>query len=130
LWSLGRVLVAFATKHGSTGEIARTIGAGLSEAGLEVDVLPVAQVERIDDYQAVVMGCGVYMNRGLKPGMDFLKRFRTTLPTRHIWLFSSGPTGGTEDADSSVGAAAAMRLRRRRRMASASGWIGSAAVAT
>ena len=31
-----RALVAFATEHGSTGEIARTIGAGLSEAGLEV----------------------------------------------------------------------------------------------
>jgi len=41
------VLVAFATKHRSAGEIARTIAAGLAEADLEVDVLPVEQVERM-----------------------------------------------------------------------------------
>jgi menaquinone-dependent protoporphyrinogen IX oxidase len=60
------VLVAFATKHRSAGEIARTIAAGLAEADLEVDVLPAEQVERIDDYQAVV-GSGKYINHWLRP---------------------------------------------------------------
>ena len=41
------VLVAFANKHRSAGEIAGTIAAGLAEANLEVDVLPVEQVERM-----------------------------------------------------------------------------------
>lgn len=40
------------------------------------------QVERIDDYQAVVVGSGVYMNRWLKPGTDFPKRFRTPRAAR------------------------------------------------
>jgi menaquinone-dependent protoporphyrinogen oxidase len=93
------VLVAFATKHRSTGEIARTIGAGLAE----VDVLLVEQLERIDNYRAVVVGSGVYMNRWLKPGTDFLKRFRRTLAARPIRLLSSGH----RDADRSVEAAAA-----------------------
>jgi hypothetical protein len=71
--------------------------------------LPMEQVERIDDYQAVVVGSGVYMNRWLKPGTDFLKRFRRLR--------------------------AASRPRRQRVCASApraseSGWIGSAPVAT
>mgnify|MGYP006353047191 CR=1 FL=1 len=44
-----RALVAFATKHGSTGEIARTIGAGLACCLWE-------QAERIDDYSAVPVG--------------------------------------------------------------------------
>ena len=72
---------------------------------------PVEQVERIDDYRAVGAGSGVYMNRWLKPGTDCLKGFRTTLAARPIRLLRSGPTGGTEEADRTVEAAAAARRR-------------------
>jgi menaquinone-dependent protoporphyrinogen IX oxidase len=122
----GRLLVAFATKHGSTGEIARTIGAGLAE----VDVLLVEQVERIDNYRAVVVGSGVYMNRWLKPGTDFLKRFRRTLAARPIRLLSSGPAGGTETPTAASRPRRQACRRPRLRRASVSGWIGSALVAT
>ena len=43
------------------------------------------QVERIDDYQAVVVGSDVSMNRWLTPGTDFLKRFRTPRAASRQW---------------------------------------------
>ena len=50
------VLVAFATKHGSTGEIAAAIGSTLRNAGLEADVRSARDVATIAPYEAVVLG--------------------------------------------------------------------------
>jgi menaquinone-dependent protoporphyrinogen oxidase len=71
-----RPLVAFATEHGSTVRSPEPSGPVCPRRASRSDVLPMEQVERIDDYHAVVVGSGVYMNRWLKPGTDFLKRFR------------------------------------------------------
>ena len=38
-----KVLVAYASKHGSTAEIAETVGTVLQERGYEVDVKPIAE---------------------------------------------------------------------------------------
>jgi hypothetical protein len=72
-------------------------------------VLPMEQVERIDDYQAVVVGSGVYMNRWLKPGWTSRR--------------DSGRRGQREAAAASASAPSAPG-------ASESVWIGSAPVAT
>ncbi|RMG65169.1 MAG: hypothetical protein D6709_03390 [Chloroflexi bacterium] len=39
-----KVLVAYASKYGSTTEIAERIGQVLAHAGLDVDVLPAEQI--------------------------------------------------------------------------------------
>ena len=39
-----KTLVAYATKHGSTAEIAEMIGIGLRDGDQEVDVLPAGEV--------------------------------------------------------------------------------------
>ena len=51
-----RVLVAYATKHGHTTEIAEKIGDVLKGAGLQADVLPVSKVKDVKKYTAVVGG--------------------------------------------------------------------------
>lgn len=91
-----RVLVAYATKHGSTAEMAERIGAVLRAAGLETDVLPADEVEDLSGYGAVVLGSGVYYGRWLKPAVRFLKRWRAELEKVPLWVFSSGPTGEGE----------------------------------
>jgi len=94
-----RVLVAYATKHGATGELAEWIGSELRAAGLEVDVWPAKQCADIGAYDLVVLGSAVYMFRWQSEALDFAKRFERELAARPTWFFSSGPTGGTPDAD-------------------------------
>jgi menaquinone-dependent protoporphyrinogen oxidase len=97
-----QVLVAYASKHGSTAEIAESIGTTLRGSGLEVDVWPASHCSSIGAYDVVVVGSAVYMNRWQPDGLDFLRRFEGELATRPTWLFSSGPTGGTPDAETKL----------------------------
>ncbi len=46
------VLVAYATKYGSTQEIAEAVGAVLREHGLRTEVRPVREVRTLDGYSA------------------------------------------------------------------------------
>ena len=88
-----QVLVAYATKHGATAEIARQIGDVLREAGLQTDVLPVQDVRDLTPYGSVVLGSAIYMGRWRKDAVRFLKANEEPLAERKVWLFSSGPTG-------------------------------------
>jgi menaquinone-dependent protoporphyrinogen oxidase len=88
-----RVLVASASKHGSTSEIARTIGASLSFRKIDVDVALVNKVTSIDEYDAVVLGSAIYMGHWLEPAKRFIAAHAVELSTRPVWLFSSGPLG-------------------------------------
>ncbi|MGC8787906.1 MAG: flavodoxin domain-containing protein [Anaerolineae bacterium] len=88
-----QVLVAYASRHGATAEIAEKIGEVLSEAGFSTTVLPASQVKDLTPYQAVVLGSAVYMGQWLKEAADFLRDNQEELAKRMVWLFSSGPTG-------------------------------------
>lgn len=102
------VLVAFASKHGATGEIATGVVQGLREGGLRAELRRAEEVADIGPYDAVVLGSAVYMGKWQAPAREFLKRFERELRVRPTWLFSSGPTGGSPDADAKV--AASQRL--------------------
>lgn len=88
-----QVLVAYASRHGATAEIAKKIGEVLSEAGFSTTVLPANQAHDLSPYQAVVLGSAVYMGQWLKEAADFLRNNQDELAKRMVWLFSSGPTG-------------------------------------
>jgi menaquinone-dependent protoporphyrinogen oxidase len=88
-----RVLVAYATKHGGTAEIAERIWEVLRQAGLRTDVLPADRVSDLSSYEAVVLGSGVYIGRWRKEAARFLKANEQLLAERLVWLFSSGPPG-------------------------------------
>jgi menaquinone-dependent protoporphyrinogen oxidase len=88
-----KVLVAHATKHGATAEIAERIAQVLREAGLPVDVQPADRVADLGPYGAVVLGSAIYIGRWRKEAVAFLKANRPALAERKVWLFSSGPTG-------------------------------------
>jgi menaquinone-dependent protoporphyrinogen oxidase len=88
-----QILVAYATKHGATAEIAEQIGQTLREAGLEPDVRPAGRVRDLAPYGAVILGSAVYAGRWRKEAVTFLETNETGLAGRPVWLFSSGPTG-------------------------------------
>ena len=88
-----KILVAYASKYGATGEIAEKIGEVLRQAGLETQVIPADRVRDLSPYQAVVLGSAAYMFRWRKEAVQFLKRHEKALAERPVWLFSSGPLG-------------------------------------
>jgi menaquinone-dependent protoporphyrinogen oxidase len=88
-----RVLVTAASKHGATWEIAEAIREHLAAAGADAVVRPLAEVEALDDVDAVVLGSGVYAGRWLEPARRFVATFGDDLLGRPVWLFSSGPIG-------------------------------------
>jgi menaquinone-dependent protoporphyrinogen oxidase len=88
-----RVLVTAASKHGSTAEIAHIIGAVLKTEGVDADVIAPEEVERIEGYEAVVLGSGVYAGHWLKPAKEFVDRHEAELRERPLFIFSSGPVG-------------------------------------
>jgi menaquinone-dependent protoporphyrinogen oxidase len=88
------VLVAAASGHGSTAEIAAWIGAELAENGLEVEVRDLGEVTDLERYDALVLGSGVYLGQWLRTARSFLDEHATELAQRPTWLFSSGPIVG------------------------------------
>lgn len=88
-----RVLIAVASKHKGTQEIAAEIERALSSHGLEVTITGVKDVSSVEDYDAVILGSAVYMGRWLNEASDFAKKHRESLRRRCVWLFSSGPVG-------------------------------------
>jgi len=97
-----RALVAFATKYGSTAEIATAIGDTLRASGTDADVRAAREVKDVRPYDVVILGSGVYMNRWHGEALDFAKRFANDLRERSTWIFSSGPTGGTPKAEAAM----------------------------
>ena len=87
------VLVAYASRHGSTKGIAERIADDLREVGLSAEVMPVDQVRDLDRYDAFVIGSAAYMFHWLKEATNFVKRYHSLLSQRPVWLFSSGPLG-------------------------------------
>ena len=96
---MSRVLVAYASKHGATAEIAQAIADEIERHGVEADCRAADDVHDVDAYDGVVVGSAVYMKRWRRPAQQLLHRHRRELAERPLWIFSSGPVG--EDADPS-----------------------------
>jgi menaquinone-dependent protoporphyrinogen oxidase len=97
-----RVLVAYASRMGSTKEIAEEVGAELRSRGLDVDVLPCSSGPGPDSYDAVIIGSAIYLRRWDRAASSYLKQYAPALPERSTWLFQSGPCGdgaATEQLD-------------------------------
>jgi menaquinone-dependent protoporphyrinogen oxidase len=78
-----KVLVAYATNSGSTTEVARAIGEELRKTGIQVDVLPVAEISQLSGYDAIVLGAPMILGWH-RQALRFLRRNRGTL--RHLPL--------------------------------------------
>lgn len=91
------VLVAVASRHGATREIAEAIGRKLTAAGVAADVRAVEDVEDLEGYTAIVLGSAVYVGSWLEPATAFAVRRGDRLRRPPTWLFSSGPIGDPPD---------------------------------
>lgn len=83
-----KILVAYASKAGSTAEIAAAVGQTLSASGVSVDVLPVQKVSGLQDYSAVVLGSAVRMGQWLSEATKWVEANQAALQSLPVAAFS------------------------------------------
>ena len=86
-----KVLVAAASKHGATQQVAEAIGEELTAREFDVTVAHLEDVTSITEYDAVIVGSAIYFGKWMKPARQFVTRHTAELATRPVWLYSSGP---------------------------------------
>jgi len=87
-----KILLAYASTHGSTLEAAEAVAATLRDHGLVVDLLPARNVRSLEGYSAVVLGAPIYMFHLHKDALRFLSRHQETLTAGiPVAIFAGGP---------------------------------------
>ena len=120
------VLVAYASKHGATAEIAAAVAQTLNECGLRAACMNASEVESLEPYDAVVLGSAVYMKRWRE------RRAGSCATTRKRWRCArsgssapgrsatrptttrAGPSRTARSRPRSAGCPRPSRLRRQR----------------
>ncbi|MBN1760087.1 MAG: flavodoxin domain-containing protein [Chitinispirillaceae bacterium] len=73
------VLIVYATRSGTTREIAETVAEILRKSGFSTDVQPAKKVRSIESADAVVLGTAVRMGMLMPEVMRFVKKHRNKL---------------------------------------------------
>ena len=89
-----RVLVGYASVHGSTKGIASEVGERLTR-GLQVDLRSIDDIDSIDSYDSVVLGSAIHNMAWLPVATTFVQSRAADLVTRPVWLFSVSSVGVT-----------------------------------
>ena len=88
-----RVLIAYASRFGSTSEISQEIGDILRQENFTVDLIDLkgnsGKIPNLTDYEGVLVGSGIRMGRWTKEGLNFLEKNRKELNQKHLGLFVS-----------------------------------------
>lgn len=74
-----RILVTYASKAGSTGEVADAIGETLASNDTVVDVYPIDQVSDLRNYQAVVLGSAIRARKWISSATGFVEAHQSYL---------------------------------------------------
>ena len=104
-----KVLVGYASAHGSTEGIAKEIGARLTLTGVQAEVRPIDEIEEIDTFDAVVLGSAIHNMTWLPQATALVQRRAADLAVRPVWLFSVSSVGET---NSFFGSTVAGLMRR------------------
>ena len=92
------ILLAYASRFGSTQEVAETIAAALREGGLDVDLQPMQEVKSLDRYDAVVLGAAIYNAKWNAVAHQFVSQHQDALTQLPVAIFTLGPLSTSEAA--------------------------------
>lgn len=82
-----KILVAYASRAGSTAGVAEAIGQTLAESGAQVEVRPMKDVKDLAPYRAVVAGSAIQGGKWLPEAMQFMQTHRATLAQKPFAAF-------------------------------------------
>jgi menaquinone-dependent protoporphyrinogen oxidase len=83
-----KILITYASRTGSTAEIAEAIGKTLSQRGMQVEVLPMQDVKDLSVYGAVVAGSAMRSSKWLPDAMQFITTHRAVLSQKPFATFT------------------------------------------
>ncbi|MDN3028454.1 flavodoxin domain-containing protein [Streptomyces sp. S.PB5] len=84
------VLVGYATRHGSTRDIAERIAVRLTDQGLPAYAYALDSLRGARGYDAFVLGSAIHDTAWLPEAVAFARRHPSTLTACPVWLFSTG----------------------------------------
>ena len=89
---MSKILITYATKTGSTSEIARFIGDVLEDDGFAVDVSEIGEVVDLSGYQTVVIGSATRMDKVLNEAAKFMLQHQKEFQHKTTAYFLVGVT--------------------------------------
>jgi menaquinone-dependent protoporphyrinogen oxidase len=98
--TMKRCLVAYATKYGSTEDVAREIASTLRRGGHIVYVQDAETVDDLREYDAVVLGGALYMGRWHRDARAFVELHHQALARLPFAVFALGPASMDKEAGS------------------------------
>lgn len=107
-----RILVTYATRAGSTAEIAAAIARTLSDRGFAVDVKPIKAQPEIAGYDAIIVGSAIRMGHWLPEAVDFVKVNQAALSDVPVALFTVHMLNTGDDETSRANRAAYLNTVR------------------
>jgi menaquinone-dependent protoporphyrinogen oxidase len=91
------ILVAYASRHGSTRQVADTVALHMRERGWRVKVRAAASIKDLAGYDGLVLGAALYMGRLHPDARALLKRYHERLATMPLAVFAMGPGSSGDD---------------------------------
>ena len=83
-----KILVTYASRTGTTAEVAQAISKTLTEGGAQVDVIPMQDVKDLLPYQAVIVGSAIRKSRWLPEAVQFVRTHQETLRHKPFAMFT------------------------------------------
>ena len=110
---MSTVLVAYASRMGSTREIAAAIANELAQLDHTVTVASCAEAPDVDGFDAVVIGSAIYVQRWIPDAVRYLRRQAPYLTNRPTYLFQSGPCDTSKGVDGTPSPRSVRRITRK-----------------
>lgn len=83
-----KILVTYASRAGSTAEVANAIGQTLSASGAQVEVLAMQDVKDLAPYRAVVAGSAIRQSKWLPEAAGFIQTHQVALSQKPFAMFT------------------------------------------
>ena len=94
-----RVLIVYASRFGSTAEIAEAMGQAICDKVSSVDVLPVQKAKGVSGYDLIVLGGAARMGKILPETVRFAKKHGEALQSTPVAYFCSGMAMSEDTAE-------------------------------
>ena len=106
-----KALIVYGTRYGATASTSEEIAGILRQEGLDVRVVNAKEekVQDIAEYELIIVGSGIQINRWTKEPEKFLKKFQKELTRKKVALFvccgSAQPLREEEEKSEAIGKA-------------------------